>query len=197
MTHGDEDVTGLVLAGGRGSRMGGVDKGLQSLEGKPLVQHALSRLSPQVATVMINANRHLDVYAGFGVPVWPDADADFAGPIAGFLAGLEHCETDWLVTVPCDTPRFPANLVAKLVSAREGALAAVAMTQQDGSRQRQPVFCLMHRTLHSDLGKYVVGGGRKIDRWLDRVGCADVFFEDAGAFFNANTIDELRQLGTD
>jgi molybdopterin-guanine dinucleotide biosynthesis protein A len=192
-----ENVTGLVLAGGRGSRMGGVDKGLQTLEGKPLVQHALGRLSPQVGALMINANRHLDLYAAFGVPVWPDADAEFAGPLAGFLAGLEHCQTDWLVTVPCDTPRFPADLVARLASAREGALAAVAMTEHDGSRQRQPVFCLMHRTLHGDLAGYVSGGGRKIDRWLERVGCANACFEDADAFFNANTLDELRQLGTD
>jgi molybdopterin-guanine dinucleotide biosynthesis protein A len=196
MTDGFENVTGLVLAGGRGSRMGGVDKGLETLEGQPLVQHALNRLAPQVSRLMINANRHLDLYSDFGVPVWPDADSDFSGPLAGFLAGLTHCETNWLVTVPCDSPRFPLDLAARLASARDGALAVVAVTEQDGLRQRQPVFCLMHRSLLADLSDYLAGGGRKIDRWLDRVGCADVYFEDAGAFFNANTIAELRQLGT-
>ncbi|MGJ7506564.1 molybdenum cofactor guanylyltransferase MobA [Variovorax sp. GT1P44] len=197
MIHRDENVTGLVLAGGRGSRMGGVDKGLQTLEGKPLVAHALARLAPQVGALLINANRHLDRYAEFGVPTWPDADADFAGPLAGFLAGLAHCQTDWLVTVPCDTPRFPLDLVARLGAGRGSGRIAVAVTEEDGRRQRQPVFCLMHRSLHEDLADFLAGGGRKIDRWLDQVGCADVYFEEAGAFFNANTIDELRQLGTD
>jgi molybdopterin-guanine dinucleotide biosynthesis protein A len=198
MIHRDESVTGLVLAGGRGSRMGGVDKGLQTLEGKPLVEHALGRLAPQVGPLMINANRHFDLYARFGVPIWADADADFAGPLAGFLAGLEHCETDWLVTVPCDTPHFPLDLVDRLGGSRGSALVAVAVTEEDGRRQRQPVFCMIHRTSRDDLADYVAGGGRKIDRWLDRVGCAEVYFEDArGGFFNANTIEELRQLGAD
>jgi molybdopterin-guanine dinucleotide biosynthesis protein A len=196
MIHRDESVTGLVLAGGRGSRMGGVDKGLQTLEGKTLVEHALARLAPQVGALMINANRHFAVYAGFGVPVWPDANAEYAGPLAGFLAGLAHCETEWLVSVPCDSPRFPLDLVARLAAARGDALVTVSVTEEDGLVQRQPVFCMMHRTLHDDLADYLAGGGRKIDRWLDRVGCAEVYFEDArAAFFNANTIDELRRLG--
>ena len=101
------DITGLILAGGRGSRMGGVDKGLQDHLGVPLALHALRRLAPQVGTVMINANRNLDVYASMGVPVWPDEIPDYAGPLAGMLAGLAHCETPYLATVPCDTPNFP------------------------------------------------------------------------------------------
>jgi molybdopterin-guanine dinucleotide biosynthesis protein A len=197
MIHREKSVTGLVLAGGRGSRMGGVDKGLQTLEGKPLVQHALDRLAPQVGALMVNANRHLDVYAGFNVPIWPDADEDFAGPLAGFLAGLAHCQTDWLVTVPCDTPHFPLDLVTRLATARGNAPLAAAVTEENGLRQRQPVFCLMHRSLHGDLAEYRSSGGRKIGHWLDRLGCTHVYFEEAAAFFNANTIAELRQLGAD
>ena len=106
-----EQVTGLILAGGRGSRMGGVDKGLQNFRGLPLAMHAMLRLAPQVGEVMINANRNLGAYESFGAPVWPDALPDFAGPLAGFLAGLERCETPYMVTVPCDTPLFPSDLV--------------------------------------------------------------------------------------
>jgi molybdopterin-guanine dinucleotide biosynthesis protein A len=188
------DITGLVLAGGRGSRMGGVDKGLQPLNGMPLVQHALQRLAPQVGPLMVNANRHLDLYAGFGAPVWPDEPADYAGPLAGFLAGLAHCETPWLATVPCDTPRFPLDLVARLAAGLGGAALAVATTREGGTLQRQPVFCLMSRALKQDLEAFIAEGGRKIEHWLARHGCVDVPFDDASAFFNANTADELRRL---
>ncbi|HUL66117.1 MAG TPA: molybdenum cofactor guanylyltransferase MobA [Burkholderiaceae bacterium] len=189
------DVTGLVLAGGRGSRMGGVDKGLQLLDGVPLVQHALRRLAPQVASLMINANRNLEVYAQFGVPVWPDAESDFAGPLAGFVAGLAHCATEWLVTVPCDTPRFPLDLVERMTKSVGTARVAVACTTEEGAVQRQPVFCLMRRDTRADIVAYLAGGGRKIDTWFDREGCVDVLFEDADAFYNANTAEELRRLG--
>ncbi|MDH4289863.1 MAG: molybdenum cofactor guanylyltransferase, partial [Aquincola sp.] len=104
------DITGLVLAGGRGSRMGGVDKGLQNHRGLPLAMQALLRLQPQVGHLMVNANRNLGAYEAFGAPVWPDPIEGYAGPLVGFLAGLEHCETPWLVTVPCDTPDFPTEL---------------------------------------------------------------------------------------
>ena len=130
-------------------------------------------------------------------PVWPDADGEFSGPLSGFLSGLSHCTTDWLVTVPCDSPRLPLDLVARFAAEMGPSLAAIAVTQEQGARQRQPVFCLLHRSLQGELSNYISGGGRKIDRWLDSVGCANVFFEDAGAFFNANTIEELRQLGAD
>jgi molybdenum cofactor guanylyltransferase len=194
MIHRDE-ITGLVLTGGRGSRMGGIDKGLQLLDGEPLVQHALRRLAPQVGAAIVNANRHLDIYASFGVPVWSDAEADFPGPLAGFLAGMTHCRTEWLVTVPCDTPRFPTDFVHRLADAVGDGSAAVVVTETEGARQRQPVFCLVRRTLQHDLAAYLGNGGRKIDDWLERHGCVDVLFEDADAFFNANTLDELRQLG--
>jgi molybdopterin-guanine dinucleotide biosynthesis protein A len=190
-----EQITALILAGGRGSRMGGVDKGLQTLDGEPLVQHALRRIAPQVGSVMISANRHPEVYRGYGVPVLPDADTDYPGPLAGFLAGLIHCRTGWMATVPCDTPRFPENLVATLAAAAGDARAVVAVTEEAGERQRQSVFCLLKADLQADLAAYLAEGGRKIERWLERQGCVDVLFDDADAFFNANTIDELRRLG--
>ena len=195
MATTQNNVTGLVLAGGRGSRMGGVDKGLQLLDGVPLIEHALRRLTPQVDAMMINANRNLETYARFGLPVWPDADAEFAGPLAGFVAGLTHCTTEWMVTVPCDTPRFPLDLVERLMDVVGDAGAAVACTLEDGVTQRQPVFCLMRRAARTQIEAYLAGGGRRIDGWFKDARCVDVLFEDAGAFFNANTIEELRRLG--
>jgi molybdopterin-guanine dinucleotide biosynthesis protein A len=189
------DVTGLVLAGGRGSRMGGVDKGLQTLQGEALVGHALGRLRPQVGALAISANRHLPAYAVFGAPVWPDADTGFAGPLAGFLAGLEQAGTDWLATVPCDAPRFPTDLVRRLAGGLGAAPAAIAVIEDAGELRRQPVFCLLRRDLRDALAGYLAQGGRRIDRWLEVQGCAEVRFEDPGAFFNANTLEDLRRLG--
>src|SRR3954465_14354160 len=122
-----DDVTGVILAGGRGSRMGGADKGLQNFRGMPMAVFTLLRLGPQVGEVMINANRNLSAYESFGVPVWPDVLPDFAGPLAGFLTALERCNTPWLVTVPCDTPLFPQDLVLRLASAAEEQDAEIAM----------------------------------------------------------------------
>lgn len=193
-----EDITGLILAGGRASRMGGVDKGLQSHRGVPLALHALMRLAPQVGHAMINANRNLGAYESFGVPVWPDALPDYPGPLAGFLAGLEHCETPYLVTVPCDTPDFPLDLVERLAQAleREGAEVAMAASSGAGGVQVQPVFCLMKTTLMESLVAFTQSGQRKIDKWTAQHRCVDVLFDDEDAFFNANTADELRQLQT-
>ncbi|MDH4389872.1 MAG: molybdenum cofactor guanylyltransferase MobA [Aquabacterium sp.] len=191
-----DDITGLILAGGRGSRMGGLDKGLQNHLGLPLAMQALLRLQPQVGAVMVNANRNLGAYESMGVPVWPDALADYPGPLAGFLAGLEHCDTPYLVTVPCDTPNFPGDLVERLASAlvAEGAEIAMAATLEDGQVQVQPVFCLMAASLLESLVAFIQGGQRKIDRWTGQHRCATVVFDDAGAFFNANTLEELQRL---
>ena len=195
-----DDITGLILAGGRGSRMGGVDKGLQNHLGLPLAMHALLRLSPQVGQVMINANRNLGAYDSMGVPVWPDAQAGgseaYPGPLAGFLAGLEHCETPYLVTVPCDTPNFPIDLVDRLAQAlvAEDAEIAIAATLEGGVLQPQPVFCLMAATLLESLVVFTQSGQRKIDRWTGSQRCATVVFDNADAFFNANTLAELQQL---
>jgi molybdopterin-guanine dinucleotide biosynthesis protein A len=144
-----EQITGVVLAGGRGSRMGGVDKGLQNHHGMPLALHALLRLEPQVGAVMINANRNLGAYEAMGVPVWPDALPDYPGPLAGMLAGLERCETPYLVTVPCDTPNFPLDLVERLARGLAGAGAEIAMaaTREGGVQATQPVFCLLQAAL--------------------------------------------------
>jgi molybdopterin-guanine dinucleotide biosynthesis protein A len=193
-----QDITGLVLAGGRGRRMGGVDKGLQSHGGMPLALHALLRLSPQVGTVMINANRNLGAYESMGAPVWPDSLPDFAGPLAGFLTGLEHCETPYLVSVPCDSPDFPQDLVARLAQALEAAGADIAMAATregpEGPLQPQPVFCLMKCAVLDSLVRFTQVGQRKIDLWTARHACVAVPFDDAAAFANANTLDELRQL---
>ena len=196
MTIAPQDITGLILAGGRGSRMGGVDKGLQNHNGIPLAMHALLRLQMQVGSVMINANRNLGAYESMGVPVWPDALPDYPGPLAGFLAGLEHCESPYLVTVPCDTPGFPLDLVERLAAALEAQDADIAMaaTIEHGERQVQPVFCLMKASLMESLVRFTQSGQRKIDRWTAQHRCVEVLFDDAGAFFNANTPAELQQL---
>lgn len=196
MSIAPQDITGLILAGGRGSRMGGVDKGLQNHNGIPLAMHALRRLQQQVGSVMINANRNLDAYAAMGVPVWPDALPDYPGPLAGFLAGLAHCRTPYLVTVPCDTPGFPLDLVERLAAALEAQDADIAMaaTVERGERQVQPVFCLMKASLMASLVQFTQSGQRKIDRWTAQHRCVEVLFDDAHAFFNANTLDELQQL---
>ncbi len=195
-----EHITGLVLAGGRGSRMGGIDKGLQMHLGMPLALHTLLRLGLQVGHSMVNANRNLGAYDAMGVPVWPDAVAGgserFPGPLAGFLAGLEHCETPYLVTVPCDTPNFPLDLVERLAAAlvAQDAELAIAATAENGQVQPQPVFCLMRATLMESLVAFTHSGQRKIDRWTSQHRCATVVFDDVDAFFNANTLADLQQL---
>ena len=195
------DITGIILAGGRGSRMGGADKGLQNFNGIPLALHTLMRLSPQVGQMMVNANRNLSVYESFGAPVWPDAMADYPGPLAGFLTGLERCETPYLVTVPCDTPLFPESLVARLAQALDTQQADIAMAaarEEDGQLRTQPVFCLMRIELMESLVRFTHEGGRKIDAWTAQHPTAIVPFDAPGdaprAFFNANTLAELRQL---
>lgn len=196
MSISPDQITGLIVCGGRGSRMGGVDKGLQNFNDMPLALHALLRLSPQVGPVLINANRNLAAYESFGAPVWPDPMADFQGPLAGWLAGIERCETAYLVVVPCDSPHFPTDLVPRLADAltREDADIAMAATVEEGRVQPQPVFCLLKASLLESLLQYLNAGERKIDRWTALHRCATVVFEDAQAFANANTLEELQRL---
>ena len=198
-----EAITAVILAGGRGSRMGGVDKGLQNFNGVPLALHTLMRLSPQVGEIMINANRNLAAYESFGVPVWPDSTGlgEFAGPLAGFMTGLERCETPYLLTVPCDTPLFPADLVARMAEAfaHDGAdFAVAAAPEEDGQLRPQPVFCLMATHMLESLLRFTSSGGRKIDAWTAQHKTVMVPFDRPGdaahAFFNANTLAELHQL---
>ena len=198
------DITGVILAGGRGSRMGGVDKGLQNFNGIPMALHTLLRLQPQVGELMINANRNLGAYESFGVPVWPDVLADYAGPLAGFLTALERCETPWLVTVPCDTPLFPQDLVARLARAaleQDAEIAMAAAPEEDGLVHTQPVFCLLRLELLESLVKFTQGGGRKTDAWTGLHKTAVVPFDqptdDPRAFFKANTLAQLRHLEQD
>jgi molybdopterin-guanine dinucleotide biosynthesis protein A len=207
MTHSipPQDITGLILAGGRGSRMGGVDKGLQNFNGIPLALHTLMRLGPQVESVMVNANRNLSAYESFGAAVWPDASADFAGPLSGFLVGLERAETPYVLTVPCDTPRLPLDLAERLATAmvREDAdiaMAAAPETDDQGQTQirTQPVFCLMKIELSESLVKFTHAGGRKIDTWTAQHNTVVVPFDALGddplAFANVNTLTELQAL---
>lgn len=200
-------VTGLVLAGGLGTRMGGVDKGLQALRGTPLAQHALQRLrtqsGPWLGALALNANRHLPTYQAMGVPVWPDTVPGHAGPLAGFLTGLTHCTTPWLLTVPCDTPGFPSDLLARLVHAlgREGAdMALASAPDEHGCIRPQPVFCLMPVALRSSLVTFLAQGGRKVGAWAAQHRAVHVPFgppgDDARAFFNANTLADLQALQT-
>jgi molybdopterin-guanine dinucleotide biosynthesis protein A len=201
------DITALILAGGRGSRMGGVDKGLQNFNGMPLALHTLTRLQigGGVCEILINANRNLAAYESFGVSVWPDALADYAGPLAGFLAGLEHCETPYLLTVPCDTPLLPLDLAQRLAKALESENADIAMAaapEPDNNglvqMRTQPVFCLLRVELLESLLRFTLDGGRKIDAWTALHTTVVVAFDrpehDPLAFSNANTLAELQQL---
>jgi molybdopterin-guanine dinucleotide biosynthesis protein A len=201
----DLSMTGLILAGGRGARMGGIDKGLQNFNGTPLTLHTLMRLQMQesepLSEIMVVANRNLSAYESFEVQVWPDSTDGFAGPLAGFLTGLERCETDLLLTVPCDSPLFPLNLAQRLLDtlvSEEADIAVAAAREEDGSVRAQPVFCLMRVNLLESLVKFMQSGGRKIDAWsalhktvLVPFDTADV---DPRAFFNANTLEELHRL---
>jgi molybdopterin-guanine dinucleotide biosynthesis protein A len=201
------DITALILAGGRGSRMGGLDKGLQAFNGTPLALHMLLRLqmSGGVEQIMINANRNLAAYGSFGAPVWPDGLADHAGPLAGFLTGLERCETPLMLTVPCDTPLFPLDLAPRLAQGLEAADADIAMVgapEVDNSGRvqvrTQPVFCLLRVTLLESLVRFTHRGGRKIAAWTALHKTVTVPFDrpgdDARGFCNANSLAELRQL---
>lgn len=189
-------ITGLVLAGGRGTRMGGADKGLLDWQGRPLVDHVLDRLRPQVAGILINANRHATVYARRGWPVCPDALPDRPGPLAGLLAGLQCCPTDWLVTVPCDSPLLPADLADRLAAGAlaEGCPIAMAATRDGEGWRAQPVFALVHRECAESLAQALDAGERKVDRWMRAQGVATVVWDEAGAFANVNTPDDLASL---
>jgi molybdopterin-guanine dinucleotide biosynthesis protein A len=195
MSIARSDITGLVLSGGRGTRMGGVDKGLQLHLGVPLAEHAVKRLAPQVGSVAINANRHLERYEAMGVPVWPDALAEFPGPLAGMLAGMERAPTPYLMTVPCDTPNFPLDLVERLATAMTRELdMAMAVAHEKGAIHRQPVFMLMKVSLRDSAAAFLATGRGKIGLWASQHRYVEVVFEDASAFFNANTPADLEQL---
>ncbi|HPU52919.1 MAG TPA: molybdenum cofactor guanylyltransferase MobA [Burkholderiaceae bacterium] len=191
-----EDITGVVLAGGLGRRMSedsqGVDKGLQLFRGRPMVAHAIDRLAPQVGTILVNANQNLETYRAFGWPVIPDALGGFAGPLAGLASAMQAARTPWVLTVPCDSPLFPADLAARLAGAADAAGTRVAVVRTTSGDQ--PVFLLAHTALASDLQAFLAAGRRKIDAWYGPLSPAVVDFADESAFRNINTRDELRSL---
>ena len=186
------DITGLLLAGGMGRRMGGVDKGLIALDGVPMASMVLERLRPQVGALLINANRHLDRWQAYGLPVVSDEIGGFSGPLAGVHAGLLASTTPWLLSVPCDSPYFPLDLARRLAAAAAVSGAKLAAARSDG--RLQPVFALLRRDLLPLLEAYLQGGGRKMETWFDAVGSIAVDFDDMAAFANINTPAELEQL---
>ena len=183
-------ITGIVLAGGKGSRMGGVDKGLQPLRGKPMVEWVLARFAPQVGEIIINANQNLATYEKYGHRVVSDAIGGFAGPLAGLHAGLNAAKHPLVVTVPCDSPFLPTDLVQRLSASLKGNDLAVAKT----GAQPHPVFALMKRDVRESLEAFLASGGRKIDAWYAALEVVEVSFDDeADAFRNINTLEELKR----
>ncbi|MEW6514612.1 MAG: molybdenum cofactor guanylyltransferase MobA [Pseudomonadota bacterium] len=184
-----EPVTGLILAGGEGRRMGGADKGLLDYRGKPLVAHVVERLAPQVDALLISANRNLEDYMDFGYPVVTDASNERLGPLAGIEAGLRACETPWLVACPCDCPQLPLDLVVRLMAAAKerDAKLAVATT----AAGIQPTFLLCRRELLPVLGAALRAGERRVRGWCHCQRAVEVLFPDAAAFANFNTPDAL------
>lgn len=185
-----ENITGVVLAGGMGRRMGGVEKGLVQLGGKPLIAHVLARFTPQVSATIINANRELESYQQFGHPVFTDAFSGYIGPLAGLHAGMLQATTPLVATVPCDAPFLPANLIPRLLDALLAQQADIAVAKTDW--QPQPVFCLCRASLHDNLAHFLENGGRKMEAWYKTLHFVEVPFDDAQAFANINTPNELK-----
>ncbi|HEB67692.1 MAG TPA: molybdenum cofactor guanylyltransferase [Gammaproteobacteria bacterium] len=188
-----DNITGLILAGGRARRMGGQDKGLLVLAGRPLVQHVHDRLAPQVEAVAISANRHLDDYRKLDCPVWADTLPGYAGPLAGMLTALERIDTDWLLTVPVDSPLLPQDLAARLfAAARESGRHAAVVTV---AGQREPAFNLVHRDRQASLAEALADGERRLGAWLAQQSAVPVdFTNEASAFDNLNTPTDLQRL---
>ncbi len=186
-----EQITGLVLAGGLGRRMGGVDKGLSRLDDEPLVAHIIRRLAPQVGPLIINANQNQSIYAGFGHPVVGDRIEGYAGPLAGLEAGLAACTTPYLVTAPCDSPFLPADLVSRLAETLAAHKASIAVARTGD--QLHPVFSLIRTDELPELQAFINAGGRRMEAWLKRLCWVPCPFDDCPeAFANINTPDELR-----
>jgi molybdenum cofactor guanylyltransferase len=186
-------ITGVVLAGGQGRRMGGSDKGLLRFHGRPLVAYALDALVPFCDEVLISANRNRESYEGFGYPVVADANAAYEGPLAGLLSAMRQARNDYVLTLPCDSPLVASELLTRLHEALRSRYAEIA-TASDGNRT-QAVFLLAERRLLSSLEEYLAGGGRKVETWLKRHKLAVVDCGDHPEWFeNVNTSDELADL---
>ena len=235
-----DQLTGLILAGGQGSRMGGVDKGLQLLHERPLVEHVIERLSPQVATIAVSANRHLERYRRYGLAVFGDdpqttalpglsddtapgiiqgrvaqerathdltaeepvdssrePEPVYRGPLSGIARGLAMISTDWMLVVPCDAPLLPLDLAERLIEALVVSTATLAMAvtiEPDGTRQRHPVFALLPRKLAASAAEAAASNQRKLDAWYAHHNAVEVSFGHSRAFYNANTLGDLREL---
>ena len=181
------EITGAVLAGGRGLRLGGVEKGLLTWQGQPLAARALDRLAPQVGPRLLVANRQTQAYRAFGVPVHADIVDGQPGPLAGLLTALAHAPTDWVLAVPCDVPDFPLDLAARLLAAVASGPAHMAIACAE---RRHPVFCLLHRSLQPTLAASLAGGERRVDHWARAQGAALAQFDDEAAFRNLNTPED-------
>ena len=192
-----EHITGLILAGGRAQRMGGIDKGLISFHNKPLIDSTITRLKKQVGPMLINANRNVTKYAAYGYPVIMDETPDFSGPLAGFSAGLSACKTQYLLSAPCDSPMLPLDLASRMANELEQGnyqLVYASSKEADGKVWAQPVFCLMRTNLHESLEIFLQKGDLKIDRWFKELRSGTVVFEEAHEFANVNTPEELKAL---
>ena len=191
-----QSITALILCGGQALRMGGQDKGLILLKDKPLVEWTIQHCQEQVGAIMINANRHLDLYQALKLPTYPDLSNDFKGPLAGFQVGLTYAQSPYVLILPCDTPCFPKDLVEKLANAmvQQQVDCAYPFTLEDGQEQPHPVFCLLKKSLLDSLNEFLAGGQRKIDRWLTAQKHVKVQFDEPSNFLNINTPEELKQI---
>ena len=185
-----KNVTGLILAGGQARRMGGTDKGLIMLEGRTMISYTIDALEPQVNSIMINANRNIDKYQTYGYPVISDEMADYQGPLAGMASGLKHCETEYIVTAPCDGPLLASNYVATLLQSAQQNNSKISVAF-DGKRL-QPVYALIHTGLLNDLNDFLASGARKIDHWYEKHQYAKGDFSSIPEMFtNINTPEDL------
>ena len=186
-------ITGIILAGGLARRMGGADKGLIPFLDKPMIAHVIDQLKPQVKHILINANREIETYESLGLLVIQDQIAGFAGPLAGLHIGMKHAKTDFVLSVPCDSPLLPNNLAIQLMNALQENNSDIAIAKT--GQQTHPVFCLCRTDLVLDLEKFLNNGGRKVEEWQKKHDITTVDFENQSiAFSNINTIDELTEL---
>ena len=186
-------ISSIILSGGRATRMGGVDKGLISLQNKPLISHVISRLQPQADEILINANREIAQYQTFGFKVLQDENQDFSGPLAGILLGLKHAKHELVLAVPCDSPLLPLDLVARLFNGMSVSRVDIAVASSDGNAH--PVFCLMKKSVLPSLIDFLDAGERKVSAWQKSQKYCEVDFTDcADAFVNLNTMQDLADL---
>jgi molybdopterin-guanine dinucleotide biosynthesis protein A len=186
-------ISAIILSGGRATRMNGVDKGLVLLQNKPLIQHVIGRLKPQVDEMLINANREIVHYQAFGLPVIQDENADFIGPLAGFILGLQHAKHNYVLTVPCDSPLLPLDLAERLLSGMAASPTDIAVASSE--ENVHPVFCLIKKSVLPSLLAYIESGERRVSAWQKSQKYIEVDFSDCSeAFTNLNTFDDLADL---